>query len=346
MNLRPDRLEAALQKTLAPVYLIAGSEPLIVEECRDAVLAAAERRGYAERTVFVADARFDWALLDGAAAEQSLFAARRLIDLRIPTGKPGTEGGAWLTDWAERPDPERLLVVTCNGWDSAARKSKWANALAAAGVLVEAWPVRPEGLPEWIGSRMRARGLIADAEAVTLLAELVEGNLLAARQEIDKLALLHPNGAVTAEQVREAVGNNARFDAFRLGECLFVGRIGEALRVADGLRRTGVPIQAVAGALYFQLAQLDAVRDAIAHGEGEQQAFGRHRVMKMNQPAMQRALLTIDAQRLGHAFSALSRIDCQGKGQDAGDPWHTLDQMIVELAPGDRRRTAQRMPAR
>lgn len=334
MNLRPDRLEASLRKALAPVYLIAGAEPLIVEECRDAVLAAAVRHGFAERHAFNVDARFDWVALESAAAEQSLFAARKVIDLRLPTGKPGQDGSAFLARWAEKPDPDRLLIVSCMAWDSSARKSKWASALAAAGVLVEIWPLRADALPEWIAARMRVRGLKPERDAVALLAEYVEGNLLAARQEIDKLALLHPGAAVTPQQIREAVSNNARFEAFRLGECLFGGRTAEALRVADGLRRTGIAIQGVTGALYYQLGLVDAVRSAIEQGDSESQAFGRHRVFGSNQPLVQQALRRVDANRLAAAFRALSRIDLQGKGQAGGDPWHTLNALILDLAAG------------
>jgi DNA polymerase-3 subunit delta len=341
MNVRPDRLEAALQKSLAPVYLIAGSEPLIVEECRDAVLMAAQRHGFLERDVYHVDAQFNWDNLASRAVERSLFASRRVIDIRIPTGKPGKEGGAFFAKWAEGPDPERILLVSCGSWESAARKSRWASALAAAGMIVEVWSLRPAELPDWIAGRMRAAGLRAEREAVQLLAELVEGNLLAARQEIEKLSLLHPGAAISVEQVRDAVGNNARFDAFRLGECLLSGRAADSLRVADGLRRTGVAIQAVTGALYYQLSQLDSVRVAIGRGDSEARAFGESRVFKMHQPLMRQALRRLDGGRVGRSFQALSLIDRQSKGQHEGDPWQTLNRMILDLSgepPAVRRR--------
>ncbi|MEJ8568452.1 DNA polymerase III subunit delta [Elongatibacter sediminis] len=331
MNLRPDRLKAALEKGLAPVYLIAGSEPLIVEECRDAVLAAGQRQGFTERTVHHVDARFDWDTLESEAMEQSLFASRKIVDVRLPTGKPGKEGGKQFVQWAERPDPDRLLLISSGAWDGATRKTKWASTLAAAGVLVEIWPVRPHQMPEWVEKRMRSQGLSPDREAVTLLAEHVEGNLLAARQEVEKLALLHPGGEIRAEQVRDAVSNNARFDAFRLIDCLLAGRASEALRVADGLRRTGVPIQMVAGALYYQFAMLAGVGEALGEGENEARAFGRFRVFKMQQPLVRKALQRLGPTRLGRAFSALSRVDLQSKGQAGGDSWNTLDHLIVDF---------------
>lgn len=346
MNLRPDRLEAALEKSLAPVYLIAGGEPLIVEECRDAVLAAAHRREFRDRDVIHVDARFDWGVLDGLAVEQSLFASRKVFDLRLPTGKPGTDGSKWFCKWAERPDPDRLLIVSCGAWDASTRKTKWAAELARVGALIEVWPVRPNELPKWITGRMRARGLVPEAEAVALLAEHVEGNLLAARQEVEKLALLHPEGAITVEQVRDAVGNNARFDAFRLGECLLAGREAEALRVADGLRRTDIAIQAITGALYYQLAQLDGVRSSMAQGDNEARAFAKHRVFRMHQPLVRQALGRLDGRRLGAAFRSLSRIDRQGKGQEPGDPWQTLNGMILDLGHGARPAAACPPPAR
>ncbi len=340
MNLHPDRLAAAVKKTLAPVYLIAGAEPLIVEECRDAVLAAAQGQGFDQRDVFHVDARFDWGQLDALSIEQSLFASRKIIDIRLPTGKPGREGGAWFTGWAAQPDPDRLLVVSCAAWDASSRKAKWSASLAAAGALVEIWPVRPEQLPQWVGARLRSRGLVADDEAVGLLSDHVEGNLLAARQEIEKLALLYPDGSVTVDRVRDAVSNNARFDAFRLGECLFGGRTAEALRVAAGLNRTGVAIQAVVGALNYQLTQFQAVRADVAGGLSEAQAFGRHRVFRNQQPLMRQALRGIDAVRLGRALRSLSLIDRQSKGQAGGDAWQTLDSTIADLGRAPSRRTA------
>lgn len=331
MNIKPERLAQALEGSLAPVYLLAGSEPLLVQECRDLVILAARKRGYLGRTVHVAGNAFDWDLLKNAGVEQSLFSSRKVVDLRMSSGKPGQIGGKVLSNWAGAPDADVLLIVSCDTWDAASRKSRWAAELADAGVLVEIWPVKPRELPAWIERRMRAAGLQPEREAVQLLADLVEGNLLAAQQEVEKLVLLDQGSSVTADIIRQSVANSSRFDAFRLSECLLAGRAGECLKVAAGLRRTGVAIQAVTGALYYQLSQLSAVQSALAKGENEARAFGRLRIFNTAQPLYSQALRRVSEHQLGDSFRGLSLVDRQSKGRAAGDPWQTLDTIILGL---------------
>ena len=267
-----------------------------------------------------------------AGVEQSLFATRKIVDLRIPTGKPGVEGSKYFTDYAGRLDPDVLLVISCGAWDTASRNSKWAGELARVGALVEVWPVKAADLPGWIAKRMQAAGLKADADAVRALADFVEGNLLAAQQEIDKFSLLHSGSVVTEEAIHSAVSNNARFDAFRLGEGFMQGNAADCLRVVAGLQRSGEPIQAISGALVYQLLQLEGVRAALANGDSEASAFARNRVFKLNQPLVRKAVRRIPASSIRDSFSSLSRIDRQSKGQEQGDPWQTLEQMLVGLA--------------
>jgi len=334
VNIKPDRLAQALEGSLAPVYLVAGSEPLLVQECRDLVILAARRQGYLGRTVHVAGNSFDWDLLKNAGVEQSLFSSRKVVDLRLSSGKPGLVGGKALSNWAKAPDVDVLLIVSCDIWDTSSRKSRWAAELADAGVLVEIWPIKPRELPAWIERRMRAAGLQPEREAVQLLADLAEGNLLAAQQEIEKLVLLDQGSCVTADIIRQSVSNSSRFDAFRLSECLLAGQAGECLKVAAGLRRTGVAIQAVTGALYYQLSQLSAVQSAVVKGEDEARAFGRLRIFRMAQPLYSQALRRVSERQLGDSFRGLSLVDRQSKGHAAGDPWQTLDTIILGLCAG------------
>jgi DNA polymerase-3 subunit delta len=337
LNTKPERLAQLLEKSLAPLYLVAGAEPLLVQESRDLILDAAKRNGFLERDVYHVSGSFDWDSVKQAAAEQSLFSSRSVIDLRLPAGKPGKDGGKFFSEWARQPNPDRLLIVSCEQWDSGSRKSRWAADLAAAGILVEIWQIKANELPAWIERRMRAAGLNPEREAVRLLAELVEGNLLAAQQEIDKLALLDPGASVNVHDIRQCVGNSTRFDAFRLSECLLSGRTDECLKVASGLRRTGVAIQAVTGALYYQLNQLDAVRSALESGENEARAFGRLRVFRMAQPLFRAALRRLSESQIGESFHALALIDRQSKGRAAGEPWQTLDRMLIRLCASSRR---------
>ena len=316
---------------MAPVYLVAGSEPLLVQESRDLILHAAKKQGFVERDVYQAASSFDWDIIENASMEQSLFSSRKVIDVRLPTGKPGKDGGKFFTGWARNPDPDRLLIVSCEDWDAASRKSRWAAELAGAGVLVEIWPVKAAELPRWIEGRMRTAGLKPQAEAVGMLADLLQGNLLAAQQEIDKLALLNPGSTVTVDLVRKSVANSSRFDSFQLGESMLGGKASECLKIASGLRRTGVAIQAVTGALYYQISQLDAIRCAVRAGENESQAFGRLRIFRMAQPAYHQALRRLSDRQIGNSIRALTLMDRQSKGRAEGDPWQTLDLMLLEL---------------
>ena len=207
-------------------------------------------------------------------------------------------------------------------------KLKWAGTLARAGVLVEIWPVKPHELPGWIRTRMQQSGLNPDREAVALLAELVEGNLLAAQQEIDKLVLAGNAPQVSVDDITRSVANSARFDGFRLVECAFNGQLGESLRVAAGLQRTGVAIQPVYAAIYRELSVAADVRSAAASGEGEAAAFRRWRVWPARQNAIRKVTGRLSDDGFGAVFRALSLIDRQSKGRAAGDPWQTLDRLL------------------
>jgi DNA polymerase-3 subunit delta len=328
MAIKPEHLPGLLQRSLAPVYLIAGTEQLLVQECRDQVIRAALNQGFAERVVHDIGKNFDWEQLQQESAAPSLFASRKILDLRLPTGKPGTQGAKALVELAQAADPDVLLLVSAGDWGSAMRKLKWVTQLAKVGVLVEIWPVKPAQLPAWIRQRMKSAGLDPEPAAVTLLAELIEGNLLAAQQEIDKLLLLDHAARVTVDDVSRAVASSARFDAFRLVECALQGQLDECLRVAAGLQRTGVAIQAVTGAIYRELGIAEAARSAMSAGESESAVFGRLRIWQARQGPVRRLLQRLSALQFDEAFRALSLIDRQSKGRAAGDAWQTLDRLL------------------
>lgn len=331
MPANSEQLPALLARSLAPVYLVAGAEPLLVQECRDLIIQAAQRQGFTERTVFEAGGKFDWHRLTEDAATLSLFSNQKIVDLRLPTGRPGTEGSKTLLEIVEARDPDILLLVSCGEWSTAQRNSKWAKALAGAGVLVEIWPIKPQQLPQWIRGRMNAAGLKPEPDAIAILADLVEGNLLAAQQEIDKLLMLGEGPKVTAADITRSASNSTRFDAFRLVECVLLGRLGECLRVASGLQRIGVAIQMVSGALYRELTLADTVRSAIQSGESESAVFGKFRIWQARQVPIQQAIRRLSEHDFGESFRALALIDQQSKGRAAGDPWQTLDRLLWQL---------------
>jgi DNA polymerase-3 subunit delta len=335
MPVKAEQLPALLSRSLAPVYLIAGAEPLLVQECRDQVIQAAQQQGFVERSVFEVTGKFDWGLLTEDAATLSLFSSRKIVDVRLPTGRPGTDGSKTLIEIVESGDPDILLLVSCGAWDTTQRNSKWAKVLAKAGVLVEIWPVKPQQLPQWIRGRMRAAGLQPEPDAIAMLADLVEGNLLAAQQEIDKLLLLEKGPKITAADVTRAVSSSTRFDAFRLVECLLLGQLGECLRVASGLQRMGVAIQLVCGALYKELTLADTARSALQTGENESSVFSKLRIWPARQGPIRQAVSRLSEHDFGESFRALALIDRQSKGRAPGDPWQTLDRLLWQFCvPG------------
>jgi DNA polymerase-3 subunit delta len=331
LPLRIDQLSSALQRGLAPVYLFGGAEPLLVSECRDQVLDIAKQQGFLERELYQVTGKFDWTSIDQTGSSGSLFASKKIIDLRLPGGKPGRVGAKVLSEWAAQPDPDVLLIVSCEQWDKSSRSSKWATSLEKAGTRVDIWPVSPQELPGWINNRMRAVGLEPEREAVLVLAERLEGNLLAAQQEIEKLLLLKGQGPVSEDDVLQAVADSSRFDAFLLVERVLAGNLADSLRVASGLRRTGIPLQLITGALYRDLRILEAFKLAVQTGENEDLAFRKLNIWRSRQNPMRAAARRVNTRKLLDAYSHMSLIDKQSKGRAGGDPWHGLDHLVCAL---------------
>jgi DNA polymerase-3 subunit delta len=331
MKVRAEQLAGSLQRGLAPVYLIGGEEPLLLQECCDAVREAAKAQGFIERELLQAERGFDWSLLQQAAAP-SLFASQKIIDLRIRTGKPGRDGGKALTEWAETPDPNIILLVSCEKWDASSRKAKWAGALERAGQRVDIWPIKAAELPRWLSQRMAQHGMQPEPEVLELLADRLEGNLLAARQEIDRLALLKGAGTVSVDDVMRAVADSSRFDAFALGEHMLSGNLRDGLRVAAGLHRMDTPLPLVVGALIRELKTTEAFRLAMRGGENESVVFRRLNVWSNKQNTIRSAARRLNTRRLFGAFRQLALFDKKSKGRAGGDAWQSLDALLMQLS--------------
>jgi DNA polymerase-3 subunit delta len=331
MPLRTDQLASNLKSGLAPIYLVGGEEPLLLQECCDQIREAAREQGYIERELLQVERGFDWSSLQLAAAP-SLFASQKIIDLRLPTGKPGREGAKVLSEWAEAPDPNIVLLVSCEKWDASSRKSKWAGKLERAGRRVDIWPINSKDLPGWLEQRMQQHGMQPEPEVVRILADRLEGNLLAARQEIDRLALLKGAGMVTVDDVMKVVADSSRFDAFGLAENMLAGNLREGLRVAAGLRRMDTPMPLLLGALLKELKTTEAFRFAMRSGEQESMVFRRLNVWRNRQHTVRSAARRLNTRQLFVAFKQLSLIDRQSKGQAAGDPWRSLDTLLLRLS--------------
>ena len=328
MKLAPERLPDQLKTRLAPVYLITGDEPLQLDEAADAVRAAARAQGFSEREIFEAERGFDWNLLRNASANLSLFASRRVLDVRLGNTKPAEGGAEALMAYAADPAPDTLLLVTCGKLERGG--GAWVSALEQAGVMVQVWPVDARQLPAWLERRLRSRGLVPDADAVALLAERVEGNLLAAAQEVEKLLLLRGPGPVDADAVREATADSARFDAFKLVDAALAGDRARSVRILEGLRQEGTEPPMIIGALTYTLRELANLAWQIEAGTPAQQVLGK--VWQQRRPLFQQALRrgkTRDWQRL---LARAARVDRVTKGQAPGQPWDELLNLTASLA--------------
>jgi DNA polymerase-3 subunit delta len=346
MQIRADQLPAALAKGLRPLYVIHGDEPLLAQEAADAVRAAARAAGCSERTVHtVAGGHFDWAGLLGDAGALSLFAERRLIEIRIPSGKPGKDGSEALQRYVEQLGADDVTLVMLPRLDRTQLGSAWFGALDGAGLAVRVDPVERRALPVWIAQRLAQHGLrVEDGEAgqqaLAFFADRVEGNLLAAHQEIAKLALLHapadPRGApavLAREQIEAAVLDVARYDVFRLGEAVLAGDAARALRMLDGLQAEGEAAVLVHWTLADDLRGLQRVHAAMQQGRPLPMALREARVWGLKEKLFERVLPRLEATELAALVDAAHVCDGIVKGlrdpRWPDDPWAALQQLVL-----------------
>ncbi|MCU7921201.1 MAG: DNA polymerase III subunit delta [Candidatus Thiodiazotropha sp. (ex Dulcina madagascariensis)] len=329
MRLRNDQLIARLQRDLAPIYLLSGDEPLQMREAADEIRDTARRQGFNEREVLDQNSGFDWSALRAAAENLSLFGDRRLLELRLSSAKIGAEGAKTLGVYCERPADDTLLLITLPKLEKAQTTSKWLKAIDRLGVIVQIWPVEGARLAPWIEQRLRRAGLIPEAGVVEMLADRVEGNLLAASQEIEKIRLLQGEGVVNAEQLAEVVADSARFDIFGLVDTLLVGETAKGMRMLQGLKAEGVAAPVVLWALSREIRVLAEMAYEVERGQGVDQVMGAHRVWEKRKSMIRKAL----GRQAAHWRRLLCRCadtDRAVKGLSPADPW----LMLQELAQG------------
>lgn len=327
MRLKPEQLAAHLQKPLAALYFVFGDELLLAVEAADAIRAAARAAGYAEREIFTVESGFDWNALLASGSSLSLFAAQRILEIRIPGGKPGLEGSKALERYCANLPPDTLTLVTCPKLDKTQQASKWFKALEAAGVAVQVYPVERARLPEWIGGRLAAQAQRADREALQFLADRVEGNLLAAHQEIRKLDLLYPAGTLTFAQIKEAVLDVSRYDVFGLAEAMLAGEAARYVRVLEGLRGEGVAPTLALWALTQEIRTLARISLGQSRGVSVAQGMRDARVWESRQGLVERALKRVRGGRLMAALRRAATLDRTIKGVERGDVWDGLLQL-------------------
>ena len=334
MRVYPEKLAGQLQQQLLPVYLISGDEPLLVQECCDQVRRAARNAGCTDREVIDASAPgFKWDEIIAGAAAMSLFADRKLVELRIPSGKPGAEGSKALQEYLQVSDgSEDILLIIAGKIDKQSTNSKWYKALDAAGATVQVWPVDAKDLPRWLQQRVSAAGMAIDNEALQLLCDRVEGNLLAAVQEVEKLKLLAEGGQITAATVTASVSNNARYNLFDMADNALKGNAAGSLKMLHGLRGEGTEPAVALWALLREIRTLYQAQQAVDAGQNPQQALSALRVWKNRMGLMQGALGRHSRNSLNSLLEQATAVDGSIKGFAGGKPWDNLESLILDLA--------------
>lgn len=332
MKISGDNLSATLARGLGPVYMISGDETLLVNEAADAVRARARQEGFTERELHVVERGFDWNALLADSHAMSLFAERKIIEVRMNNPTPGEQGGSALMQLAQQPSPDNLLLVITGKLDGRTQNSKWVQAIDKHGVLVQVWPIDLARLPKWIRERLAKHGLQADASAANLLAERVEGNLLAAHWEVEKLALQLPAGAVTAQTVLDVVADSARFDVLQLGEAAMRGHTARAVRVLEGLRGEGIDATLVLWAVNKDLQWIARAQHLMRNGQSADSAMNAIYVWRPRQAAMKQALQRLQPRAVQELLLDAARVDRAIKGVLRIDAWVELEALVARLA--------------
>jgi DNA polymerase-3 subunit delta len=332
VQLKSHELPRHLERGVQPLYVVHGDEPLLALEAGDAIRATARAAGALEREVLVVEPGFKWDAFLGANANASLFGERKVVDLRIPSGKPGVEGGKALEAYAANPNPDNVTLITLPRLDRTAQASAWFGALADAGVAIAVYPVEREALPGWIAARLARQQQRASRETLTFLAENCEGNLLAARQEIEKLALLLPPGELAHEDVECAVADVSRYDVFQLSEAWLLGDAARALRILNALRDEGDAPTLAVWQLSEDVHALAAVQTMVRTGTSVATAVKSARVWGRRQGALERAADRVPVALMPALLLALARLDALAKGLEHGNAWEELTTTALAFA--------------
>ncbi|MGJ0486053.1 MAG: DNA polymerase III subunit delta [Methylomicrobium sp.] len=330
MRLKPEQMAQHLRgKKLPPVYLISGDEPQQIAEIADAIRKAAWEAGYLEREIFSQDTGFSWHDLPAAAYATSLFADRKIIDLRLPSGSPGTEGAKILTAYCERLPEDTLLLITTGKLAAASLKTRWFQALERVGVFIQVWPLEGEDLQRWLQQRLERRGIHADKEGLKLLAARIEGNLLAAAQEIEKLYILYGSGSLDAAKIVDAVADSSRYDIFKLTDSLLAGHPGRITKILASLKDEDIAAPVVLWAITREARLLCKLKQEIAAGKNRDAAMQAQQIWDKRKAMVSHALDRLSETALHRILVLSAKADREIKGQQQGDPWQSLLQICL-----------------
>lgn len=332
MKIHGNQLAQQLDKALPAAFWISGDEPLLSQEAADSVRACCQYQGFQEREIWYVDNAMAWDDLLLSANSLSLFAQRKLIELRFSSAKPGEKAIKALGHYLANPNPDCLLLVTSPKLDAAAMRSKGFKQLEARMLLVQIWPVDIDKLPDWIAARLRTQGFRVEREALQMLADRVQGNLLAAQQEIDKLVLLADGTSIDTASVMHAVADSARYDVFGLTEQMLKGDALAVQRMLAGLRAEGTDATVVLWAIAREVRMLLALQRAVARGQSIDAAMQQQRIFPKRQGLVKQACKRLDQTRLLRALRQAKEVDYAIKGLAKTSPWNGLSSLALLLA--------------
>lgn len=324
MRLKPEFVPDALKKNLAAVYLISGDEPLQVCELADAIRHAATKAGYQSREIFFAETGFEWNQLAFFADSRSLLSDKKIIDLRLPSGVIGNEGAKALSNYCKRLPDDTLLLITAGKLAKDALKSAWLGELDKVGVIIQVWPLEGQDLIRWLQQRMLQRGLQTDSEGLKALALRIEGNLLAAAQEIEKLYVLYGAGKLDSGQIIDVVADSSRYDVFKLSDCLLSGNAKRIYKILKCLQAEGIAEPLVLWAITRETRSLVKIKSALTGGQNKELVFKNNQIWDKRKQLTENALNRLSDNELNNILLLSAKADRQIKGQQSGDAWKTL----------------------
>ncbi len=331
MKLYPEQLAKHLKGTLAPAYVLSGEEPLQLMEAADAIRQTARAAGYTSRETYYVDGGFDWSVFRADCASYSLFGEPRILDLRLPA-KPDKPAAEALLHFAEQLPQDTVLLASLPKLTAAEQKARWFQSLERIGVVMQIWPLEGEKLLHWLDQRLNNKGLLADQSGLRLLAARVEGNLLAAAQEIEKLHILHGSGQLTDENILKSVADSARYDVFALAEQVLRGQAAKAYRVLMGLKGEGIAAPVVLWALTRELRLVNTLKAEIMAGASPDALFSQYRLWDSRRTAMGLALQRLDQEAIHQALLLAGQADRIMKGMAPGDEWDALLAICAALS--------------
>jgi len=335
MRCKPEQLDSALQKSLQPVFWVCGDEPLQLGEAADTIRSAAKWADYHVREVVSIEQGNEWPLLAAEADSLSIFAEKKLIDLRLPSGKPGGEGGKALVAYCQRLPADTILLITAGKLDAASQKAQWFQTIDKVGVVVQVWPLQGQDLLRWLQRRAERKGMALEHGAAKVLASRIEGNLLAAAQEIEKLFILHGPAKIDQAMIESAVADSSRFDVFKLTDAVLIGKFNRAVKILNGLKAEGIAAPVVLWGLSREARILFNVKSDIKRGGQAELVYKKHRIWDKRVQLVREAIQRLTLAQIQSLLVLSAKADRQIKGQMAGDGWDTLFEICLKFCRPD-----------